>query len=43
MEWWRAIVAQTFEHGASVAHVACENNTNANQVWAWRAFMRKDC
>ncbi|WP_198346104.1 IS66-like element accessory protein TnpA [Burkholderia ubonensis] len=36
MEWKRAIVAQTFEPGASVARVARENNINANQVWAWR-------
>jgi transposase len=36
MEWKRAVVAQTFEPGTSVARVARENDVNANQVWAWR-------
>jgi transposase len=35
-EFKRAVVAKSFEDGASVARLAREFNINANQVFTWR-------
>jgi transposase len=36
LEFKRALVALSLEHGASVARIAREHGVNANQVFSWR-------
>jgi transposase len=38
-----ALVEQTLQPGASVAHIAREHGVNANQVFGWRKLHREGC